>query len=88
MKSFEEQLEEIATRQKTLEAQKQKLISKHNEKERKECVSRRLEIGKIVEETIDTKVTNYDLFRDFIVNHSNEIKATQTQNEREPQKDY
>ncbi|MDO4957511.1 MAG: hypothetical protein Q4E60_10915 [Bacteroidales bacterium] len=77
MKTYEEQLEEIAERQKTLEAQKQKLIAKHNEKEKKECVSRRLEIGKIIEEAIGLKITNYESFKEFVSNHSSEIKGTQ-----------
>ena len=77
-KSYEEQLEEFARKQKTLEAQKQKLIARHNEKEKKECVSRRIEIGKMVEETIESKVINLEALRIFIVNHSTEIKETQT----------
>lgn len=77
-KTYEEQLEEFARKQKTLEAQKQKLIARHNEKEKKECVSRRIEIGKMIEETIEGKVTNLEALRIFIVNHSTEIKETQT----------
>lgn len=80
-KTYEEQLEEIAKKQKTLEAQKQKLMARHNEKEKKECVSRRLEIGKIVEEAIENKIVNLEKFELFVNNHKTEIKETQAAND-------